>query len=115
MISALPKAPWHSYERSLSDVLAEAVAAGGAEPLTLLKIDIDFNEGALLHNIRLRFSTDSPLRTTTGDLEAMALYAGKGAGALNDVTPAATRLAGIASQARNILASTVREGSSPAS
>ena len=26
----------------------------------------------------LRFSTDSPLRTTEGDLEAMALYAGQG-------------------------------------
>ncbi|WP_288939689.1 nitronate monooxygenase, partial [uncultured Roseovarius sp.] len=64
---------------------------------------------------RLRFSTDSPLRTTTGDLEAMALYAGQGAGSIPDIVPAATRLARIASQARNILASTVREGSGPVS
>ncbi|TNF17312.1 MAG: nitronate monooxygenase [Rhodobacteraceae bacterium] len=42
---------------------------------------------------RLRFSTDSPLRTTTGDLEAMALYAGQGVGAIRDIVPAARRLA----------------------
>ena len=59
---------------------------------------------------RLRFSTDSPLRTTTGDLEAMALYAGQGAGALNDVLPAAARLADMVSQARHILEGTVQNG-----
>ncbi len=53
---------------------------------------------------RLRFSTDSPLRTTTGDLEAMALYAGEGAGAIDAVVPAAARVAAIAEGARRILA-----------
>ena len=52
---------------------------------------------------RLRFSTDSPLRTTTGDLEAMALYAGRGAGAIHDIPPAAARLAEITAQARQAL------------
>ncbi|MAQ37114.1 MAG: 2-nitropropane dioxygenase [Thioclava sp.] len=52
---------------------------------------------------RLRFSTDSPLRTTTGDLEAMALYAGQGVGALNDVPTAAARLDGMVAQARHLL------------
>ncbi|MEO1951748.1 nitronate monooxygenase [Thioclava sp.] len=52
---------------------------------------------------RLRFSTDSPLRTTTGDLEAMALYAGQGVGALNDVPKAAARLDGMVAQARHLL------------
>lgn len=56
---------------------------------------------------RLRFSTDSPLRTTIGDLEAMALYAGQGVGALNDVPPAAARLGDMVAQARNILKGTV--------
>ena len=38
---------------------------------------------------RLRFSTDSPLRSTTGDLEAMALYAGMGCGSITAIRPAA--------------------------
>jgi nitronate monooxygenase len=38
------------------------------------------------------FSTDSPLRSTIGNLEAMALYAGEGAGRLGDIVPAAERL-----------------------
>lgn len=56
---------------------------------------------------RLRFSTDSPLRTTTGNLEAMALYAGRGIGVLNDVPPAAARLDTMVAQARHILKGTV--------
>lgn len=48
---------------------------------------------------RLRFSTDSPLRTTEGDLEAMALYSGQGAGPLDRVVPAAERLACIVDEA----------------
>ncbi|GKY87475.1 NAD(P)H-dependent flavin oxidoreductase [Sinisalibacter aestuarii] len=57
---------------------------------------------------RLRFSTDSPLRTTTGDLEAMALYAGQGAGAITDIPPAAARLADMVAQARRIRESAAR-------
>lgn len=52
---------------------------------------------------RLRYSTDSPLRTTTGDLEAMALYAGQGVGVVHDVVPAARRLADMVAQAKRIL------------
>lgn len=52
---------------------------------------------------RLRFSTDSPLRTTTGDLEAMALYAGRGAGDVKTVSSAANRLNDMVAQARHIL------------
>ncbi|WP_347309716.1 NAD(P)H-dependent flavin oxidoreductase [Defluviimonas sp. SAOS-178_SWC] len=62
---------------------------------------------------RLRFSTDSPLRTTTGDLEAMALYAGTGAGAIGGIVPAAQRVTGIAAGACYALAATAtsdREG-----
>lgn len=52
---------------------------------------------------RLRFSTDSPLRTTTGDLEAMALYAGQGVGAIRDIPPAGRRLAEMVAQAEHLL------------
>ncbi|WP_272002352.1 NAD(P)H-dependent flavin oxidoreductase [Roseovarius sp. ZX-A-9] len=41
---------------------------------------------------RYRFSTDSPLRTTTGDLEAMPIYAGQGAGLIGDVVPVGARI-----------------------
>jgi len=41
---------------------------------------------------RYRFSTDSPLRTTTGDLEAMPHYAGQGAGLIQEVIPAGVRI-----------------------
>jgi nitronate monooxygenase len=41
---------------------------------------------------RFRFSTDSPLKTTTGNLEAMALYAGQGVGLIHDVIPAGERV-----------------------
>lgn len=50
------------------------------------------------------FSTDSPLRSMTGDFEAMALYAGTGAGRIEDVPTAAQRLRQIADEARRLLA-----------
>ncbi|MBU3030607.1 NAD(P)H-dependent flavin oxidoreductase [Paracoccus marinaquae] len=55
---------------------------------------------------RLRFSTDSPLRLTTGDLEAMAIYAGQGAGRVTSIMPAAQRLQRMAAEARRILGDT---------
>lgn len=53
---------------------------------------------------RLRCSTDSPLRTTTGDLEAMALYAGQGVGGIDAVVPAGERLSEMAREAAELLA-----------
>jgi nitronate monooxygenase len=50
------------------------------------------------------FSTDSPLREMTGDFEAMALYAGEGAGRIGDVPAAGERLRAIAERARTRLA-----------
>jgi len=49
------------------------------------------------------FSTDSPLRSTTGDLEAMALYAGEGAARIRNVTSAVERLREIARDAAEAL------------
>lgn len=49
------------------------------------------------------FSTDSPLRTTTGDVEAMAIYAGQGVGQISAIVPAAERLKAIADGAAAIL------------
>jgi nitronate monooxygenase len=51
-----------------------------------------------------RYSTDSPLRITTGDLEAMALFAGQSAGAITDIIPAGERLRRIMAEAEACLA-----------
>lgn len=49
------------------------------------------------------FSTDSPLRNMSGDFEAMALYAGEGAGLIKSVPPAAERLNAIVDEALAVL------------
>lgn len=59
---------------------------------------------------RLRFSTDSPMRTTTGDLEAMAIYAGQGVGGIRDIVPAGTRLRRMAQEASALLARFAQAG-----
>lgn len=58
---------------------------------------------------RLQFSTDSPLRTTVGNLEAMALYSGQGARRIGDVCPAGLRLKRMAAEAARLRAA-VRAG-----
>jgi nitronate monooxygenase len=57
----------------------------GHHPDTLPREPVAEDEGRPLW----RYGTDSPLRTTTGDLEAMALYAGDGAGRVAAIRPAA--------------------------
>jgi nitronate monooxygenase len=52
------------------------------------------------------FSTNSPLRSMTGDFAAMALYAGTGVGRVQTVEPAAKRLTAIAAEADRLLALT---------
>jgi nitronate monooxygenase len=49
------------------------------------------------------FSTDSPLRSTTGDLEEMALYAGAGVGRLTQLTTAGRRLARLVAETELLL------------
>ncbi|QIE44986.1 nitronate monooxygenase [Pseudohalocynthiibacter aestuariivivens] len=52
---------------------------------------------------RFRQSTDSPMRTTTGELEAMSLYAGQGVDAVTSVVSAGDRLRYMADDARRCL------------
>ncbi len=52
----------------------------------------------------LRYSTDSPLRTTTGNLEAMAIYAGQSVSLIDTLPTAAGRVTGIMDEARRALA-----------
>lgn len=71
----------------------------GHDPDTLPREAIAWDAGVPL----LRFSTDSPMRHTVGDLEAMALYAGTSAGRVDAVIPAAERLRLMTEAARAIL------------
>jgi len=49
------------------------------------------------------FSTDSPLRSMTGDFEAMALYAGQGVDKIDAIIPAGDRLRAIVAEAQRLL------------
>lgn len=52
----------------------------------------------------LRYSTDSPLRTTKGNLEAMAIYAGQSVSLIDTLPTAAGRVTAIMDEARRALA-----------
>lgn len=70
-------------------VLPNAVTRGErGDPFTSERQVIGEEEGRPIYC----FSTDSPLRSMTGDLEAMALYAGLGVGRIDQIVPAAERL-----------------------
>ena len=60
------------------------------------------------------FSTDSPLRSMTGDFEAMALYAGEGVGRVHSVVAAADRLREISSGALRAAQPRLDDGDTPA-
>lgn len=49
------------------------------------------------------FSTDSPLRSMTGDFEAMALYAGQGVDRIDAIIPVGDRLKAIVAEAQRLL------------
>jgi nitronate monooxygenase len=75
-------------------VIANSVTAGlgsrlhGHKPEDFQRQEIARDDGRPLY----RYSTDSPLRTSTGELEALALYAGQVTGALDSIPPAASRV-----------------------
>lgn len=77
-------------------VLHNSVTRGEhGDPFDGRKTVIGQEEGRPIH----LFSTDSPLRSMTGDFEAMALYAGKGVDRIHAVTGAGERLLRIAADA----------------
>ncbi|MEQ9607373.1 MAG: nitronate monooxygenase [Kiloniellaceae bacterium] len=86
-------------------VIANSVTASlgpllhGYKPEDFRREEVARDDGRPLY----RFSTDSPLRTTTGELEALALYAGQVAGAVDRVVPAAVRVAQIVMAAQATL------------
>ena len=57
-----------------------------------------------------RFSTNSPLRNTVGDLEALALYAGQACGMVDSIRPAGDVVREMAAEAEAILARLAQRG-----
>lgn len=82
-------------------VLKSAVTSGArGDPHAPGRTVIGDEEGRPIY----LFSTDSPLRSMTGDFESMALYAGTGIGRITAITSAAERLAQIIAEAEDLLA-----------
>lgn len=83
-------------------VLANAVTEGRfGDPFTATRTVIGDEEGRPIY----RFSTDSPLRSMTGDFESMALYAGEGVGRIHGIAGAADRVSRIAADAAALMQS----------
>jgi len=76
-------APVRVLKNSLTEAAGEKL--WGYDPDQMPREVIAHDEGAPMH----RYDTNSPLRRTTGDLEAMALYAGDGVARVKAVKPAA--------------------------
>lgn len=83
---------------SITDALGDNLL--GHDPATLPRDAIADDMGQPL----LRYSTDSPMRHTTGSLEEMALYSGQGVGLIREVVPAAERLRRMVEEAADCLA-----------
>jgi nitronate monooxygenase len=77
-----PNSPVRVLKNSLTEAAGDKL--WGYHPDRLPRAEIARDDGRPIW----KFSTDSPLRSTTGDLEAMALFAGRGAGAIRAIRPA---------------------------
>lgn len=92
--------PPHSPVRVLANSVTRAEADPTPETRGLLMAEpIATDSGRSI----LRTSTDSPLRTTTGDLEALALFAGQTAGQLDDLPSAQQRIEAVMAAAERTL------------
>jgi nitronate monooxygenase len=91
-----PNSPVRVLRNSVTD---EAKALWGHHPDLLPRVVIGEEEGRPLY----KFGTDSPLRSTTGDFEQMALYAGEGAALVSAVRPAAEIIATMVQDAERTL------------
>lgn len=81
-------------------VLANSVTRGErGDPFAGTRAVIGDEEGRPVY----LFSTDSPLRSTAGDLEAMALYAGMGIDRIDSIMGAAERVGRIVAEAEALL------------
>jgi len=85
-------------------VLKSAVTSGAhGDPHSTSRTVIGAEAGRPIY----LFSTDSPLRSTTGDFDSMALYAGTGVEHITQVTGAGDRIRAIVAQANDLRAMTM--------
>ena len=94
--------PPHSPVRLIRNSLTDALGTNlmGHHPDNISREVIGADAGRPL----MKFSTDSPLRTTTGDLEVMAAFAGQSAALIDNLPTAAERIAAILAEASAALA-----------
>jgi nitronate monooxygenase len=93
-----PKSPVRVIANSLTDELGQRHLGNDQEDI--------FREAVAEEDGRpiYKFSTDSPLRITTGDLECLALFAGQVAGEIDTIPSAGARVSQIVTAARATLA-----------
>lgn len=93
--------PPNSPVRALKNSVTESAQGRlwGSHPDQLPREVIGHDSGRPIY----KFSTDSPLRSTTGDFEKMGLFAGEGAGLVEGVFPAAKIIAEMVHDATRVL------------
>ena len=99
-----PDSPVRVVANRLTDELGRFLL--GHRPEDIPREAIADEDGRLIY----KFSTDSPLRTTTGNLECLALFAGQIAGAIETIPSAGGRVGEIVSAARATLERLQRVG-----
>ena len=99
-----PDSPVRVVANRLTDELGRFLL--GHRPEDIPRSAIAAEEGRPIY----KFSTDSPLRTTTGNLECLALFAGQIAGAIETIPSAGGRVGEIVSAARATLERLQRVG-----
>jgi nitronate monooxygenase len=93
-----PRSPGRTIRNSITDQYADDLLGHGPDDFPR---EVIAREG---DNPVFRFSTSSPLCNTSGDMEALALYAGQICGAINRVRPAGEVVRGMVDEARRVLA-----------
>jgi nitronate monooxygenase len=88
-----PNSPVRVIGNSLTDKLGQRLL--GHKPEAIVREAIAEDDGRPI----FRYSTDSPLRTTTGDLESLALFAGQVAGEIETIPSAGERVSAIVTAA----------------
>jgi nitronate monooxygenase len=93
-----PNSPVRVIANSLTDKLGQHLLGNDQEDI--FREAIADEEGRPIY----KFSTDSPLKITTGDLECLALFAGQVAGEIETIPSAAARVSEIVTATRATLA-----------
>jgi nitronate monooxygenase len=92
-----PQSPVRVIANSLTEELGQRLL--GHDPQDILREAIADEDGRPIY----KYSTDSPLRITTGDLERLALFAGQVAGAIETIPSAGVRVEEIVNAAHATL------------